>query len=82
MSRFENLIKESEQILKSKNIWTKITNFYSNQGVSKILSRQFQDYSEYHLPSQIKIIYEDTRIALLRKEFPILIRSIANFKVI
>jgi hypothetical protein len=77
----KKLINEAEQSFGSNNILTKITNSYFNYKASKILSTKLHDFSEYHLPSQIKIIYEDTRLAILRKEYPIIIRSIANFKV-
>ena len=81
LSAFKTLIDESSRILKSKNIFTKLKNFYHNHRTCKILSPKLNDFSEYHFDEQIKIIYEDTRSALQKKEFPIMLRSIVNFQV-
>jgi hypothetical protein len=81
LKAFNNLIKESNNIRKSKSFLTKFQNIYLNYTTAKILSRKFNDFSEYHFGEQIRIIYEDTRTALIRKEYPILLRSLVNFKV-
>ncbi len=76
-----NLIKESDAIRKTKSPIVKIKNFYLNYVNSKILAKTFDDFAEYHFGEQIRIVYEDTRAALIRKEFPILLRSLVNFNV-
>jgi hypothetical protein len=75
------LIKESNSIKKSKSPIVNLKNFYLNYQNSKILANKLEDFTEYHFGEQIRIVYEDTRAALIRKEFPILLRSLVNFNV-
>lgn len=78
---FRNLIKESNEIKSNKSIITKINNTYKNYTNSKILHTKFNDFSDYHFGEQARMIFDDTRTALTRKEFPLIIRSLVNFKV-
>jgi len=80
VKNLKNLLNESNSIIQSKNPFNKIKNLFINYRTSKNLSKTFEDYSEFHLSDQAKIIYEDTRKALIRKEYPILIRSLTNFE--
>jgi len=76
-----NLIKESNELKTNKSIIAKLNNIYKNYTHSKELHIKFNDFSDYHFGEQAKMIFDDTRTALVRKEFPLIIRSLVNFKV-
>jgi hypothetical protein len=81
INALSKLIKESNSIKNSKSPIVKLKNFYFNYQTSKNLAINFEDFTEYHFGEQIMMVYEDTRAALIRKEFPILLRSLVNFNV-
>ncbi len=78
---FRNLIIESNKLKTNNSILARLNNLYKNYNNSKELHIKFNDFSDYHFGEQAKMIFDDTRTALTRKEFPLIIRSLINFKV-
>jgi hypothetical protein len=81
INSLSKLIKESNSIKNSKSPIVNLKNLYLNYQYSKLLANKFEDFTEYHFGEQIRIVYEETRAAIIRKEFPILMRSLVNFNV-
>lgn len=73
-----NFINDSNSITNSKNIFN-FKNTYLNWKTARLLTNKFSDFSEFYFPEQMNHIYDEVTIALERKEFPILMRSIYGF---
>jgi len=75
------LTQESSMLKLSKSPLKKIQNSYNNYITCRKLENQYEDFSEYYINEQAQLIYEEVREALIKKEYPTLIRSIYNYNV-
>jgi hypothetical protein len=78
----EKLINDSNKLITSKSPFKQFKNSFTNYFDCRKIDNIFEDFSEYHFTEQTHLIHEEIHNALIRKEYPILIRSIYNFRVI
>jgi hypothetical protein len=67
---------ESSSLKSSKSPFKQIKNSFNNYLTCRKLESEYEDFSEYYINEQAQLIYEEVREALIKKEYPTLIRSI------
>ena len=74
-------ITESNTLKLTKSPFRLLRNSFDNYMNCRKLDNICEDFSEYLFKDQAMLIYEDVRDALLKKKYPIMLRSIHDFDV-
>lgn len=74
-------LTESNILKSTKSPFKHINNSFSNYMTCRKLENKHEDFSEYIFKEQAQLIYEEVRESLIKKEYPIMIRSIYDYEV-
>ena len=73
---------ESNYLKSTKSPFRLLRNSFDNYLNCRKLENTCEDFSEYLFKEQAMLIYEDVRDALLKKKYPIMLRSIHDYDVL
>ena len=74
-------LSETNKLKSTKSPFKQINNSFNNYLTCRKLENKYEDFSEYLFSEQTQLIYEEIREALIKKKYPIMIRSIYDYQV-